>query len=250
MITVGVDLAAEPKGTAVAIVKWTSAGAVVRELVVGADDATVCSAAAGADKVGIDCPFGWPVPFLDFLAEHRTGHVVLPDDLDGRDWRRTLALRTTDLAVWKQVGLRPLTVAADRIAYPAMRCAGLLSKLARQGYSVDRAGSGLVVEVYPAASLKQWALPHRRYKGDRNTTALNDLVDALMNAAPWLDLADHGNACRRSDHAFDAVIAAFTARAAVMGATTSAPPDHAETTRIEGWIAVPATPLSTLAGER
>lgn len=34
MITVGVDLAAEPRGTAVAIVDWSAAGAVVRELVV------------------------------------------------------------------------------------------------------------------------------------------------------------------------------------------------------------------------
>jgi hypothetical protein len=45
-----------------------------------------------------------------------------------------------------------------------------------------------VVEVYPAASLHQWGLPHRGFKGKGNAKPLARVVDALLAAAPWLML--------------------------------------------------------------
>lgn len=74
-----------------------------------------------------------------------------------------MAFRTTDAAVRELTGQRliPLSVAADRIGHTAMRCASLLAALASGGMQVDRVGTGLVVEVYPAASLWSWQLPHR-----------------------------------------------------------------------------------------
>jgi hypothetical protein len=101
----------------------------------------------------------------------------------------------------------PLSVAADRIGHAAMRCAGLLAQLAGQGQPVDRCGRGVVVEVYPAASLKPWRLPHRGYKQPRNAQALEDLIDGLLAAAPWLDPGPHESLCRSSYDAADAVIA-------------------------------------------
>ncbi|MEO6713138.1 MAG: DUF429 domain-containing protein [Mycobacteriales bacterium] len=83
----------------------------------------------------------------------------------GDRWRAFLANRETDRAVHQAVGLWPLSVAADRIGLAAMRAAGLLADLADAGRAVDRAGTGVVVEVYPAASLKVWGLPHKGYKG-------------------------------------------------------------------------------------
>jgi len=50
-----------------------------------------------------------------------------------------------------------------------MRAAGLLSVLAQQDQSVDCAGDGRVVEVYPAAALKCWHLPHNKYKGAQHS---------------------------------------------------------------------------------
>ena len=64
------------------------------------------------------------------------------------EWRSTLAYRVTDKAVHDTTHLMPLSVVADRIAYTAMRCAGLLAQLARKGQPVDRCGTGVVVEVY------------------------------------------------------------------------------------------------------
>ncbi|WP_433112534.1 hypothetical protein [Micromonospora sp. CA-246542] len=42
MLTAGIDLAAEATNTAVAWIRWAATGAVVEDLVVGADDDLVC----------------------------------------------------------------------------------------------------------------------------------------------------------------------------------------------------------------
>lgn len=99
MITVGVDLATEPAKTAMAVLRWSVTGAAVQSLVLDVDDAAITNAATDADKLGIDCPLGWPDDFLLFLQEHHAGHVVAPQDVAGRDWRRKLAYRATDRAV-------------------------------------------------------------------------------------------------------------------------------------------------------
>jgi predicted nuclease with RNAse H fold len=246
MFTVGVDLAAEPAGTAVATIAWSAGRAWVRGLVVGADDDAVVAAIDGADKVGIDCPLGWPVAFVEFVSAHHEGHVTAPDDVAGRDWRRRLAYRVTDEVVRETVGRWPLSVSADRIGHTAMRTAGLLARLARNGHPVDRSGAGVVVEVYPAASLRMWGLPYRGYKGKQNRPQLAELVDRLQSAVDWLDLGAYQAACRESDHAFDAVVAALTAGAALRGRATLPSPRHADAARTEGWIAVPNSTLDEL----
>ena len=57
-----------------------------------------------------------------------------------------------------------LSVSADQIAHVAMRCAVLLAKLDAAGHPVDRTGSGLVANVYPAASLQSWDMSHTGHK--------------------------------------------------------------------------------------
>jgi hypothetical protein len=49
---VGVDLAAEPARTAVAVLKWDDGKAVVEELRVGADDQAVLAALTATNKAG------------------------------------------------------------------------------------------------------------------------------------------------------------------------------------------------------
>ena len=243
MRTIGVGLAAEPTGTAIASIEWLPEQATVSGLVIGADDGQVIDAVLGADKAGIDSPLRWPMSFVEFGTAHRDGHVSIPADVDSRRWRRTLAYRATDEAVRQLTGLIPLTVAADRIAHPAMRCAGLLAQLARHGYAVDRGGTGLLVEVYPAASLKRWNLPHRGYKRAPNVAKLGQLVDAILAIAPWLRLSEFDSVCRRSDHAIDAIVAALTARAAHLGRVIIPPAGQRDLAAIEGWIAVPTSEL-------
>jgi uncharacterized protein DUF429 len=250
-MTVGVDLSVQPKKTGVAWIDWSSSGARVRDLVLdpGDEDAAdelITRAVMEADKAGIDCPLGWPEKFVEFISAHQAGNVIVPAEVAGREWRRTLAYRVTDIAVHDAIGLMPLSVAADRIGYTAMRCAGLLAQLARQGQPVDRCGAGVVVEVYPAVSLHHWGLSHRGFKGRGNAKPLGQVVEALLAAAPWLTLGPFEDLCRRSDDALDAVIAALTARAAMKGLVTAPSTTQAVTSSTEGWIAVPTCPLSAL----
>ena len=97
-----------------------------------------------------------------------------------------------------------------------------------------RAGTDLIVEVYPAAGLKLWGLPHSRYKGQAGRTSLNRLVDQLQDAAPWLDLGDAEQVCRDRDHALDAVVAALLARAAALGLTAPPPAEDHAAARAKG----------------
>ncbi|MEV4802409.1 DUF429 domain-containing protein [Nonomuraea sp. NPDC049421] len=247
VLTVGVDLAAEPPRTALARLDWSPGRAHLTRLDLGADDATCLEAMITADKTGIDCPLGWPAPFIDFITAHREGNVTVPPGVPGLTWRRALTHRLTDHVVQTRTGLRPLSPSADRIGHTTMRCAALLAGLASYGHPVDRRGTGAVAEVYPAASLKLWGLPHQGYKRSRNLSSLNTLVDRLKSSAPWLDLASFEPLCRKSDDALDAVICALTARAAALGKTTTPGPEESATAATEGWITLPTTPLADLA---
>jgi predicted nuclease with RNAse H fold len=246
MRTLGVDLAAEPANTAVARIDWTGGAAEVRAVRVDVDDPALVEEITASDKAGIDCPLGWPRRFVEFVAAHEAGVFAAPAGLAGRDWRRQLAYRETDRVTRSVTGLVPLSVATDRIGLAAMRCAGLLARLAAAGCPVDRAGAGVVVEVYPAASLKQWQLTYRGYKGRANAIVRDQLVDRLITAAPWLKLGEHQQTCRESDHALDAVIAALTARAAALAQASKPTPEHADAARTEGWIALPTRTLTDL----
>jgi predicted nuclease with RNAse H fold len=232
VLTLGVDLAAADERTAMATVEWRGGRAVVRELVRGVEDARIVAAVEGVDKAGIDCPLGWPDAFVSFVAEHQRGRVVAPVA------RRELAYRVTDLVLRERPGPNPLSVSADLIAHVAFRCAGILGRLGE----VDRAGDGVVVEVYPAAALHRWGLPHSGYK-----KVGGSLVDQLVAAAPWLELGDHEGLCRSSHDAFDAVVAALVARAAAVGRTLGPDARQRAAARTEGWIAVPTCDLDALS---
>jgi predicted nuclease with RNAse H fold len=225
--------------------RWTARHAVIEDVVCRADDEDLLQVMKRASKTGIDCPFGWPAAFVSFVTAHHASRSI---PAGGTGSRRNLTMRRTDLFVREQLGLMPLSVSADRIAHVALRCAVLLAKLETAGDPVNRSGCGPVAEVYPAASLRSWGLDHRGYKNRANTDALGHLVDQLLDKAPWLECAGHEEAMRRSHDAFDAVIAAMTARAAALGQTFPPAGEDlaAATAAAEGWIVIPNKPTSAL----
>jgi len=239
VLTVGIDLAAEPERTGVAWISWMPGRAVITDVTCGADDQVILHAISSAGKAGIDCPLGWPEDFVAFITAHENATAAAPAGGTGREWRRRLTTRLTDRVVRERTGLVPLSVAADRIGYVALRCAGLLALLAQQGQPVDRSGSGTVAEVYPAASLQRWGLPHRRYKGTSDASALGQVLDQLKAKAGWLEFGPHEDLCRQSHDAADAVIAALTARAAARRLTIAPGAQQLPAARKEGWIAIP-----------
>lgn len=258
--TAGIDLAAEPKGTALAIVKWTSAGAALVDLHVGVADVRIVdiisgigeavvsshdgTAASGVEAVGIDCAFGWPDDFLAFIMNHAAGRRVERSLDEGMDWRRRLAYRETDRDTRVRTGRWPLSVATDRLGLTALHCAVLLDVIGERFGEVDRSGSGLVAEVYPAATLRLWNFDTRGYKTDAGVRRI--LIDAFAARAPWLELNDFAPTLIASDDAFDSLVAAIAARAKALGFTSGPPAQVLDQARREGWIALPTVELEAL----
>ncbi|WP_066043073.1 DUF429 domain-containing protein [Herbiconiux solani] len=256
MRTAGVDLAAEPKGTALAVITWGDAAtatatagsrtgtATLTELHLGVEDAQIVETAQTVDKLGIDCALGWPDAFVAFVSAHAAGRPEGTTIDGGMAWRRTLAYRETDRRARELTGRWPLSVSTDRLGLTAMRCAGLLARLGESDLDVDRSGAGLVAEVYPGASLRLWGLDTAGYRTDPDSR--RRLLAQLAAAAPWLDLAGQDERMIASGDAFDAVVAALATRSAALGRATAPEEDVLDQARREGWIALPTGALMDL----
>ena len=244
MITSGIDLAAEPKGTALALIEWKNNQAKLQELLMGVDDAQIVEATKGASKIGIDCAFGWPVEFFEFLTQHMNPNQK-PKGIDGAmDWRRTLSYRETDREVRKITGRWPLSVSTDRLGLTAMRNAGLLARFQEAGINVDRSGEGTACEVYPGATLRLWGFDTAGYRTEDNKRA--KLLEKLKAQAPWLDLSGFEDQMLDSTDCFDAVIAALAARAVALGAYSKPAQEQIAKARVEGWICLPTGQVTSL----
>jgi len=212
--TLGIDLASQPKNTAMCVVDWDSRTATLTH---GVDDARIHRELLGHAKVGIDAPFGWPAAFADGLAAHQRFEPWPEGDA---------VYRATDRFVIAHTSKRPLSVSTDRIAYCALRCARLIA-----GHPRD--GSGLVVETYPGASLWLWLGRDRAsYKGADGRERRAVLADAQLAHvdAPREQLID-------CDDCLDALVCALVARAALLGRTIG--PKDERLARREGWIHLP-----------
>lgn len=234
MITVGIDLAAQSTKTALCQLEWTPDRARIAKLSVGVDDDVILDACSEADRVGVDVPFGWPIEFLDTVIAHSQFEATseLPE------WSQ-LRWRATDRFVHAETGIRPLSVSTDKIAATALRWAGLERKFrTRSSAVIDRSGAGKFVEVYPAAALLGWGMPHLKYKRAKGRRVLADLVSALHSGAPYLNIGQHRDRLMQDDDAFDALICSLVARATHLG-MTKLPGELSDQAAIEGWIHLP-----------
>ncbi len=231
-----------------ATLEWSATGAVVCDVQTVVSDADILAAAPGADKVGIDAPFGWPDAFVDVVSAHHIGDVPHEQSLFTDAGVTRFVARRTDEWVRATTGLIPLSVSADRIAYVALRAIRLLAHLDGPDFDTGRV-NGTAVEAYPAAALKIWGFRHKRYKGRPQQVTLAELVGELEIQAPWLDFGSARTVCTTSDDAFDAVITALIARAAALNLTVLPDAEHAAIAQREGWIHIPGAPLDALVAQ-
>jgi predicted nuclease with RNAse H fold len=246
--TLGIDLAAQPANTSACAVEWGPGRPIVSQLRSGLDDETLLEAIAGADKVAIDAPFGWPDEFVEAVTAHRN-RAGWPGSGEDQDlYRFQLSFRATDRRLIEQGARRPLSVSTDLIGVVAMRCAYLLDRLAAYGQPVDRAGSGKVIEAYPAPALTSWGLSATGYKSRVGAARLPELLSALEEGLGSLEMKLQHRELATSDHnCFDALVCSLVARAAALGLTQ--PPDpgeEADRATREGWIHLPTNPLPHL----
>lgn len=233
--TAGIDLATQPERTAACVVEWVDGRGRV-ELHADRSDDGLVAICDEVDKVGIDCPLGWPDPFVAALVDHRDGKGWPGRGVPVDEFRASLALRATDRAVMDLTGCRPLSVAADRIGLTAMRCALMLDRLD----GVDRTGvRGAVAEVYPAASLRTWGLTWSGYKGRPGRSVRESMMTKLCEQSPLEFAPGVHDQCVDSDDALDALVCALTAFAVTRNETHLPSAEQAERAAREGWIHVP-----------
>jgi hypothetical protein len=237
MSVLGIDLAARAKKTYACALDGHE-DALSAELFGECDDERLLALAEGRAKIAIDAPFGWPREFIDALNAHRRFQAwPAPDDGAPETFRAALSFRVTDRVVMHT--RRPLSVSTDKLGVTAMRCAYLLHRWSAAGEAVDRTGRGQLVEVYPAGALVRWGLAGSGYKGS-DKAALGALVSRVTTELPQLELsAADRHLCATVDDAFDALIAALVARAALLGLTDPPPQHRREQAAEEGWIHLP-----------
>lgn len=235
MITIGVDLASQPKNTASCLIRWEGGRAYVEAIVENVTDADLCEQFARADKIGIDAPFGWPSSFVGAVSEYMRSLTWPAVGLS------ELRFRRTDAFIRARIGRWPLSVSSDLIAVPAIRAVRLLAQMAAGGEAIDRSGGGRFVETYPAAALSVWGFRSTGYKRGKGAAARSELVvELIRRTASWLVLEEEArNRCEASDDALDAVVAALVARAAATGRCEPIPPKDVGLAMQEGWIALP-----------
>ncbi|NYI05533.1 DUF429 domain-containing protein [Allostreptomyces psammosilenae] len=255
-VTVGVDLAADARRTAVCRVVWTAGAELPAEFVVPEGDDDLLALAREADKVGLDCPLGWPSGFVATVQAHHHGLPLPPatrfaDRADGRPGLDALRFRLTDDLTWKATAMRPpLSVSTDLLGVVALRAAYLLERFEAAGVPVPRDGSGLVAEVYPAAALRCWDIrPAGSYKkpGPEARSIRARVLDAIEAGLGASFPAEVRARCAASHDHLDALVCALVARAVLLNDTRrpDSPQERTAAAR-EGWIHLPSPTLATL----
>lgn len=236
MLTLGIDMAAQPRSTAASLLRWRDARPLIVLDEIGLDDDRIIELVAEADVSGVDCPFGWPDAFVRRVgAFHR--FESLPGFTDRTDFR----LRRTDYEVRTTIGRAPLSVSTDKLGVVALRWIGVLERIG--GPAAARTGRDGLVEVYPGGSLTCWGIDHRGYKRGAEAAARRTEIAEALRAGLDVDL----EIPIATDHQLDAFICALAARAHAVGLGRPIPPDATEVATREGWIQLPTGRLADLS---
>jgi hypothetical protein len=184
---------------------------------------------------GIDAPFSIPAEYLP-----ANGHSALLEEvasiepIDGRPFpsaqqfvscvlsKRQPAtkkpLRRTE-KYWQDKGVNvrsTLWTGARGGAAMTAACLKLLHEVGRPLWPWQRSERGLLVEVFPAAQLKQWGLPHQGY--NRNNEAEAGIRHSIVCAlAARIDLGDFRPILEEGADALESLICAFAAIAVKSG---------------------------------
>ncbi len=200
--------------------------------------AEILPKAKGARVIGIDVPLGWPAAFQDAMRTHRADD---PARLSSK-----FPARLSDERVAKELGLTPLSVAADLIGRCAWQAVTILAA-AKAEYRVNpveqQVSEPCVIEVYPKAALrvlagKQLFSDLKRYKsGDRQREFRERICAEVLEGR--IDFAPYKEKMLDRHDALDAVLALFTAAAFARGSVVFPEESAREQAAQEGWIYYP-----------
>lgn len=243
MRTIGIHFAAPSSQKWMAVVRWERDAAELVYLDRIGHYLELADVVNTYELVGIDCALGWPRAFTEFVnsyaakgsgAAHAYPSPIAPQ----------FRYRLTDQIVMHTLpGLRLSSPVSSGAATATLQCAHVIAK---KDYPPSAFGgppdAGNVIEVSPQASLGQWEMPYQGYKASKGRSLLHKMVTTMVkdplgpqvNLGPWFDT------CRTNSHAFEALIAALTARAVALDRAIK-PRNSAEVEAAmdEGWIWLP-----------
>ncbi|NNK63671.1 MAG: DUF429 domain-containing protein [Gemmatimonadetes bacterium] len=185
--------------------------------------------------LALDAPLGWPVEMARRLGRHAPGEAL---DVEANHLFR----RRTDHEVRARTGKVPLDVGADRIARAAHGALGVLARLRRRSgrplpllWEPPGPSASGVIEVYPAATLRQWQWPDRGYKG-KNPSDCDTRRVIVGRLGEVVELSETAvdNALEQAD-TLDAVLCVLAA-VDFLGGRCPPAPDDAEVREQEGWM--------------
>jgi len=209
---------------------------------------------AHAEALGLDFPFGLPVPFAEALLggpfpeegwwalARRLEKVTFPDYLvalkDFRDANGETK-RLTDEAAGSDSPLHRADHDLGPTTYHGIR----LIAEERSRYAIrpfETARGRLLLEVNPGGSLRKLGLPAEAGAAGSDSAAIIEALFVCARLPVDLDEFTRGR-CQSNRHALDAVLAARCAAAAVLSGEVDRPidelaPGAAERVRREGWI--------------
>ena len=241
---IGIDCATDAKKVGLALCAITDGRPELREVSIGktwpAIDEQVASWVSEPTLLALDAPLGWPALLGESLQPHRAGAGF--DQPPNAMFRRS-----TDDAVARRLGKRPLDVGSDRIARTAHVALSFLERLRKRldapiplAWDPSPIDAVTAIEVYPAGTLAARKLPHSGYKGsaDSASSVRRELTTAI---AEQLSLDAHSEAeMTRTDHALDAVLCVCAGLDFLAG--DAVPPEDLSLAKREGWIWVRSLP--------
>lgn len=241
---IGIDCATDAKNVGLALCTIRNGRPRVEEVTTGKTwpdiDDQVVSWTTSSTLLALDAPLGWPAPLGQSLHTHRAGAGI-----DATP--NALFRRSTDDAIAKRLGKRPLDVGSDRIARTAHSALSFLARLRKRldapvplAWDPGPIAATSAIEVYPAGTLAAHNLPHSGYKGSKDaaTTLRQQLTTAIGRE---LSFDEHAAELMvRTDHALDAVLCVSAGLDFLAGAAV--PPNDLSLARQEGWIWVRSRP--------
>jgi predicted RNase H-like nuclease len=244
MRTIGVDLSAETRKTAVCSIDWDAAEVRLHDRDLA--DESLVELIGEARLTGIDSPLGWPDDFVRAVAAHASLEHFADWSEVSEQKRRRLRLRATDQYLHDEFGLNPMSVSTSWLGSVALRAAWLQERCIDRGLDVNRSGvSGKIAEVYPGAALLRWGFLGRgvKYKGRglAERKVRKEIVEQLQRTVLRSDIRGVAARCVADDDELDALVCAVVARAVIANRTLRPPRELAEIAGREGWIHMPKT---------
>jgi predicted RNase H-like nuclease len=234
---IGIDCATDSKKVGLARGFLSDGELIIDKLTKPAARQSVCDVVADwidpkiPTLLALDAPLGWPASLGQQLKDHSAGKLIPLDP-------NLLFRRETDRFVKRVVDQLPLDVGADRIARTALAALKYLNQISEAiGQVIPLAWSAALdsglsaIEVYPAATLKQFGFRSKGYKKSVHRAERKEIFDALCGHAKF---ETETSVVIDDDDVLDAAVCVLAGYHFLMNQCME--PEHIELARKEGWI--------------